>query len=91
MLQFLLQDPEPLFFGNECIYLNGQEVGHLQIGGYGHSLGSAVGIGFAELDEPLTKAIVEEGNWEVEVANVRFRAVASLKPLFDPNMDKVRS
>jgi 4-methylaminobutanoate oxidase (formaldehyde-forming) len=90
MLQFLLQDPEPLLYGNEMIYLNGNEVGYMQIGAYGHSLGGAVGIGFAELDEPLTVAIVNEGMWEVEVAGIRVPATASLKPLFDPSMEKIR-
>ena len=90
MLQFLLQDPEPLLYGNELIYLNGKEVGHMQIGAYGHTLGGAVGIGFAEMDEPLTAAMVNEGSWEVEVADVRFPATASLKPLFDPGMEKIR-
>ncbi|WP_367648718.1 glycine cleavage T C-terminal barrel domain-containing protein [Ruegeria arenilitoris] len=91
MLQFLLKDPEPLLYGNECLYLNGTEVGHLQIGGYGHSLGGAVGIGFAELDAPLTTAIISEGTWEVEVAGERIPATASLKPLFDPKMEKIKS
>ncbi|MBT4890023.1 MAG: FAD-dependent oxidoreductase, partial [Rhodospirillales bacterium] len=27
MLQFLLKDPEPLLYGNELVYLNGEEVG----------------------------------------------------------------
>jgi 4-methylaminobutanoate oxidase (formaldehyde-forming) len=90
MLQFLLKDPEPLLYGNELIYLNGAEVGYMQIGAYGHSLGGAVGIGFAELHEPLTVAIVNEGIWEVEVAGIRVPATASLKPLFDPAMEKIR-
>jgi glycine cleavage system aminomethyltransferase T len=90
MLQFLLQDPEPLLFGNELIYLDDREVGYLQVGGYGHSLGGAVGIGFAELDEPLTADIVQGGNWEIEVAGQRFKATASLKPLFDPEMKKIK-
>ena len=91
MLQFLLKEPEPLLYGNECIYLDGVEVGHLQVGGYGHSLGGAVGIGFVELDEPLKAAIVNDGSWEVEVAGERVNAKASLKPLFDPEMLKVKS
>ena len=90
MVQFLLQDPEPLLYGNELIYLNGDEVGHLQIGGYGHTLGGAVGIGFAELDEPLTAEIVNTGHWEVDVAGVRIKATASLRPLYDPNLDRIK-
>lgn len=91
MLQFLLQDPEPLLYGNELIYLNGKEVGYIQVGGYGHSLGGAVGIGFAEIDAPLTVVMVNEGNWEVEVAGDRIAATASLKPLYDPAMEKIKS
>ena len=90
MLQFLLQDPEPLLYGSELIYLDGVEVGHLQIGAYGHSLGGAVGIGFAACAEPLTGARVTEGNWEIDVAGTRVKATAALRPLYDPAMEKVR-
>ncbi|WIY24459.1 GcvT family protein [Parasedimentitalea psychrophila] len=90
MLQFLLQDPEPLLYGNELIYLDGQEVGYMQVGGYGHTLGGAVGIGFVELDRPLTAEIVRTGNWQLEVAGERHLATASLRPLFDPKMERIK-
>ena len=90
MLQFLLQDPEPLLYGNEMIILNGVEVGYLQIGGYGHSLGGAVGIGFVELDQPLTATIVNEGDWHIDVAGQQIKATVSLKPLYDPAMKKIK-
>ncbi len=90
MLQFLLQDPAPLLYGNELIHLNGQEVGYLQVGAYGHTLGGAVGIGFVNLDEPLSAETVSAGCWEVEVAGTRIKARASLRPLFDPGMERIR-
>jgi len=90
MLQFLLQDPDPLLYGNELIFLDGVEVGHLQVGGYGHSLGGAVGIGFASLKTPLTADIVNSGRWEIDVAGQRFTATASLQPLLDPGMKRVK-
>jgi glycine cleavage system aminomethyltransferase T len=89
MVQFLLKDPKPLLYGNELIFLNRKEVGYLQIGGYGHSLGAAVGIGFVELDEPLSVAMVNEGSWQIEVAGELVNATASLKPLLDPAMKKI--
>lgn len=89
MLQFLLQEPEPLMLGNEMIYLNGREVGYIQVGAYGHTLGGGVGIGFAELDDPLTAEIVRTGTWEIEVAGERIAAIASLRPLLDPKMERV--
>jgi len=90
MLQFLLEEPEPMMYGNEIIFLNGEEVGHMQIGAYGHTLGGAVGIGFATTPEPLTAKIINEGNWEVAIAGEKFKAKASLRPLFDPTMTRIK-
>ena len=90
MLQFLLEDPAPLMHGNETIYLDGKDVGYIQVGAYGHSLGGAVGIGFAEREVPLTAQIVETGHWEIDVAGTKFPAQASLKPLLDPAMERIK-
>ena len=90
MLHILLRDPEPLLHGNELIYLNGEAVGYIQVGAYGHTLGGAVGIGFAETDAPLTAEIVNAGDWEIGIAGQRVAAVGSLKPLLDPKMERVK-
>lgn len=90
MLQFLLKDPAPLLHGNETIYLDGTDVGYIQVGAYGHTLGAAVGIGFTEYKTSLTAEIVNGGNWEIDIAGQRVGAVASLKPLFDPAMARVK-
>ncbi|MDH5187943.1 MAG: FAD-dependent oxidoreductase [Rhodospirillaceae bacterium] len=90
MVQFMLQDPQPLLYGMEIIYLNDNEVGYLQIGGYGHTLGGAVGIGFVEYDQPLTAEIINSGNWEIDVAGQRIAAKASLRPMYDPTMERIK-
>jgi glycine cleavage system aminomethyltransferase T/glycine/D-amino acid oxidase-like deaminating enzyme len=90
MLQILLSDPEPLLFGNEIIYLDGHPVGHLQVGAYGHTLGGAVGLGFVSLEVPITASLVTAGHWEVDVAGRLVGAQASLKPLLDPGLERVR-
>ena len=90
MLQFLLKDPEPLMHGNETIYLDGRAVGYIQVGAYGHALGGAVGIGFTLHDAPLTAEVVDQGTWEIDIAGAMIPAKASLKPLLDPNMERVR-
>lgn len=91
MLQFLLNDPDPLLFGNEIILRDGLEVGHIQVGAYGHTLGASVGIGFVTLDEPVTSDVVVSSNWQINVAGDLVSARASLRPLFDPKMDRVKS
>lgn len=91
MLQFLLQDPEPLLHGNEVIHFDGHPVGYIQVGAYGHTLGGAVGIGFATCGGPLTAEHVRSQGWTIEVAGRNIPAMASLTPLFDPNMERVKT
>ena len=50
-----------------------------------------MGIGFVTLEGPVTAEIVATGNWEVQVADKIVPATASLKPLYDPTMEKVRA
>lgn len=34
--------------------------------------------------------IVNKRHWEIDVAGERVKAVASLRPLFDPDMERVK-
>ena len=54
--------PNPCSMATRSIYLEEWAVGHLQVGAYGHTLGGAVGIGFASLEEPITASLVERGS-----------------------------
>jgi len=91
LVQFLLDDPEPLLYGGEPIYRNGQWAGHLNSGGYGHTLGGAVGLGSVENEEGVTAEYIRSGTYEIEVAGTRYPAKASLRPLYDPQGERVRS
>jgi 4-methylaminobutanoate oxidase (formaldehyde-forming) len=90
-VQFLLQDPEPLLHGGEPIYRNGACVGYIRAGGYGHTLGGAVGLGFVENEAGVTPDYVKSGSYEIEVASVCYPARASLRPMYDPKNQRVRS
>jgi 4-methylaminobutanoate oxidase (formaldehyde-forming) len=90
MLQFLLSDPEPLLYANELIYLGDEQVGYIQVGGYGHTLGGSVGIGFVVLDRPVTADLVSSGPWSIDIAGKRVAASASIKPMFDPTLERVK-
>jgi glycine cleavage system aminomethyltransferase T/glycine/D-amino acid oxidase-like deaminating enzyme len=91
LVQFLLQDPEPLLYGSEPIFRDGERVGYLGSGGYGHTLGGAVGLGRVENETGVTADFVKSGSYEIEVAGVRFPAKASLRPMYDPKGERVRS
>ena len=92
MIQFLLDDPEPMLFGGEVIYRDGVDVGHLMSGGYGHTLGGAVGVGPVENNgETVTNEYVTSGKYEIDIAGRRYSAKASLRPMYDSKLERVKS
>ena len=91
LVQFKLENPEPLLYGNEPIYRDGERVGYLGSGGYGHTLGGAVGLGYIENEGGVTADFVRSGVYELEVAGIRYPARASLRPMYDPTGERVRS
>ena len=91
LAQFLLEDSQPLLFGGEPIYRNKVCVGYLRAGGYGHTLGAAVGIGEVEHEKGVTADFIKSGSYEIEIAGECYPAKVSLRPMYDPKGLKVRS
>ncbi len=91
LVQFLLEDPEPLLYHAEPIYRDGVRVGDLLSGGYGHTLGGAVGLGQVRNDGGVTPDFIASGSYEIEIAGERYPARASLRPMYDPKNERVRS
>ena len=90
LVQFLLNTPEPLLYHNEPIVRDGQIVGYLSSGNYGHTLGGAVGMGYVPCPGE-TAAELLASDYEIEVMGTRIAATASLKPLYDPKSERVRA
>ena len=90
IVQILLKDPKPMLFHAEIIRRNGKVVGYIRAASYGHTLGGAVGLAMIEAGEPVTQKYLDEGTWEVEIANHSYLAIASMKPLYDPANAKVK-
>ena len=89
MVQFKLTDPEPLLYHNEPILRDGQIVGFLTSGAYGHALGAAIGLGYVPSagEKP---ADVLASTYEIDVMGTRVKAEASLKPMYDPTSERVK-
>ena len=84
LVMFALEEQEPLLYHNEPIWRDDQMVGSISSGMFGHTLGTAIGMGYITGDEVITPDYINAGNYELEVAGVRFPAKASLKPFYDP-------
>jgi 4-methylaminobutanoate oxidase (formaldehyde-forming) len=90
LVQFLLQDPEAMLYSHEPILRDGEIVGHLTSGNYGHTLGGSVGLGYIESEEAVTKDYLESGKIEIDVGGERIPAQASLGALYDPKATRMR-
>jgi 4-methylaminobutanoate oxidase (formaldehyde-forming) len=91
LVQFALDDPQPLLYHNEPIWRDGEIVGHLTSGNYGHHLGCAIGLGYVHHAGGVDADFVRAGRYEIEVACERYPARASLRPLYDPRGERVRA
>ena len=89
MVQFKLTDPEPLLYHAEPILRNGEVVGFLTSGAYGHTLGGAMGLGYVPCKGESVQEVLA-ASYEIEVAGTRVAATASLKPMYDPKSERVK-
>lgn len=89
LLQFKLTDAEPLLFHNEPILRDGEYVGYLSSGNYGHTLGAAIGLGYVPCAGE-SAADVLGSTYEIDVCGVRVPAEVSLKPMYDPKSERVK-
>ncbi|MGI9425626.1 MAG: aminomethyltransferase family protein, partial [Hyphomicrobiaceae bacterium] len=89
LVQFKLNDPQPLLYHNEPIIRDGQMVGYLTSGNYGHYLGAAIGLGYVPCPSESVENVLAS-SYEIEVAGDRVGATASLKPMYDPKAERTR-
>ncbi len=90
LVQFLLSDPESMLYHHEPIVLNGECVGYLTSGNYGHTLGGSVGLGYVKHKEAIDAGFLDSGDWAIEVAGERIPARASLRALYDGSGSRMR-
>ena len=89
LLQFLVEDPEPMLYHNEPVIMNGEAVGYLTSGMYAHSLGGAIGMGFVNKPD-LTADVITNATFEIEISRQRFSAKASLRAFYDPTGERMK-
>jgi len=90
LVQFLLADPEAMLYSHEPILRDGEIVGHLTSGNYGHTLGGSVGLGYVEVEDGVTNDYLDSGKFEIDVGGVRVPAEASLSAMYDPRAERMR-
>ena len=85
-----VDDPEVILMGLEPILIGGDIRGYTTSAAYGHSAGRSVAIGYISLDGDSAENVVTLGGFEIEAALTRHKATASLKPIYDPDGERLR-
>jgi glycine cleavage system T protein len=89
LVQLLLSDPDAMAYHDEPVLRNGELVGKVTSGAYGHTLGCTVALATVRNgDEVVTADWITSGDWAVVVAGRTIPSSASLKPMYDPSSDR---
>jgi heterotetrameric sarcosine oxidase gamma subunit len=88
---FALERADRLLYHNEPIWRDGELVGKVSSGMFGHTVGAALGLGYvANRGEPVTDDWIASGHYEIEVAAERVPARVSLRSFYDPASRRVK-
>ena len=90
LVQFKLDDPEPLLYHDHPIYRDGEFVGHTTSGMYGHTVGAAIGMGYVTTPVDMPRAEVLEAKFELKVNGAKFDATPSFRPFYDPESERTK-
>jgi 4-methylaminobutanoate oxidase (formaldehyde-forming) len=80
-----LDDPEPLLLHGESVFHDGEIVGQVTSGAYGHTVGAACGLAYVHGDAPAGDG------YDVDCAGTRVRATVSDTPFYDPANARLRA
>ncbi len=87
---FTVADPEVVLLGRETIYRDGERVGWLSSGGWGYTVARNIGLGYVRNPGGVDRAYLEAGAYELEVATRRVPCELHLRPLYDPEMNRIK-
>jgi len=90
LVQFKLDDPEPLLYHDNPIYRDGVLVGNTTSGNYGHTVGSALAMGYVKSPVEMPRDEVLGAGFELQVNGKRYAAAASYRPFYDPASERPR-
>jgi len=91
LVQFKLEDDQKLLYHEEPIYRDGELIGSITSGMYGHRIEASLGMGYLRAADGVTKDFIEAGSYEIDVAAERVPASAQLAPFYDPKMARVKA
>ncbi len=74
----------PYLIHNEPVFKGEDIVGHVTSGDWGFRLQTMVGLATLHVADGVSKAWIDEGGFEVQIAGQRYPIQAQLQPFYDP-------
>jgi len=79
----------PHLYHNEPLLRDGEIVGSVTTGAYGHRLGASLGMGYVTCPGGVTPDWLASGTWEAEIAWRRHPIRLQLRPWYDPKGERL--
>ncbi|WP_017998927.1 FAD-dependent oxidoreductase [Paracoccus sp. N5] len=79
----------PLMYHEEPILRDGQIVGSITSGAWGHRVNLSLGMGYVNNPAGVSKDWLESGRWLVEIAGTHHAARVQLAPFYDPERTRL--
>ncbi|MEN9313803.1 MAG: hypothetical protein RIS35_196 [Pseudomonadota bacterium] len=90
LLQFRLEDDSERLYHEEPVFADGEPVGVITSGMYGHRVGAPLGMGYVRRPHAITADWIAATRFEIGVGDRRVAARAQLGAWYDPKNLKVR-
>jgi 4-methylaminobutanoate oxidase (formaldehyde-forming) len=91
IVQFTVDDAEPMLWGGELILRDGKPVGDVRSAAYGHTFGRSVALGLVENAQGVDKDFLAGGGFEIDLAGTRYAATPHLRSPYDPKSERVKA
>ncbi len=88
---FATEREDIVLSGRETILRNGEFAGYLTSGGYGYTVRRPIGFGYVRNADGVDDAYLQEGSYELVVAQEIVKANIHLKPIYDSLNQRVKS
>jgi sarcosine dehydrogenase len=90
LVTFVLNDPEPVLWGSEPIYRNGEVAGYTTSGSYGHTMGAGIGMGYVKnKGQQVDADFILSGRYEINISGKRWPATPHLRSPYDPERKRI--
>ena len=87
---FVVDDPDVILLGRETIFRDGRQAGWLTSAGWGYTIGAYIGYGYVRDQNGVDDAMLDGGQYALEVAGVRVPCMLARRALVDPENLRIK-